>query len=393
MNPAILHTEVQAFIQANLHTDISRILLSKSPFSEVSSRELAEQIDSKVRCEKKLPIWFSTAGIYYPPKISIEQASSEATAKFKATLAKGTTLLDLTGGFGVDSYYFADAGMQVLHAELNPELSDIAKYNAQILNAPGISFYQGDGMDLLSDGRFFDTIYVDPSRRIKTQKVFMLKDCEPDIPQNLNHLLQHCSRLIVKTSPLLDIQSGLGELEHVSEIHVVSFKNDCKELLWIIDPETQLEEPEVYADVLEDERNGKFRFKISEERHTFLTQFSEPLKYLYEPDVALLKAGSFKLISRNYDVIKLHKNSHLYTSNEVNENFLGRKLLVLKWGVYKNFMKENTVQKANVISRNFPLSPQEIKKKHKFIDGGDDFLIFTTGSQNQLLVIWCKRLD
>ena len=153
MNPAILHTDVQAFIDANLDTDISRIIFSKSPFAEVSSRELAEQIDSKRRCEKKLPLWFSTPGIYYPPKLSIEQASSETTAQFKSTLAKGNTLLDLTGGFGVDSIYFAKAGIQVLHAEINADLSDIAKSNARVLQVENIDFYRGNGLDVVQQGK------------------------------------------------------------------------------------------------------------------------------------------------------------------------------------------------------------------------------------------------
>ena len=391
MNSAILHSDVQAFIEGNLNTDTTRILLSKSPFDNVTSRELAEQIDSKKRCEKKLPLWFSTPGIYYPPKLSIEQASSEVTARFKATLSKGRTLLDLTGGFGVDSYYFEKAGMQVLHSELNSELSEIAKYNAQVLNAPAITFYQGNGLDLLKTEQFFDTIFVDPSRRVKSQKVFQLKDCDPDVPQHLERLLSACSRLIIKTSPLLDLQAGLKELSDVTSVYVVSVKNDCKELLWILESGKEKAEPEIICRTFNDEEHD-YRFLISEERSLTLTQFSAPLRFLYEPDVALLKAGAFKLISKDFEILKLHTNSHVYTSETLNKKFPGRKFIIEKWGDYKNFMKQNRLHKANIITRNFPLSPPEIKSKHHVTDGGDQFLIFTTGPLGQLLTIQAHKV-
>jgi hypothetical protein len=392
LNQSILHSDVQNFIQGNLHTDTNLLLLTKSPFRDVSSRELAEQIDSKKRCEKKLPLWFSTPGIYYPPKLSIEQASSEVTAKFKGTLVKGKTLLDLTGGFGVDSYYFAKSGMQVLHSEINLELADIAEYDSKVLRAGNIHFYKGDGLDQLTSGKGFDTIFVDPSRRVNTQKVFKLKDCEPDIPQNLQTLLRSCSRLLIKTSPLLDLQAGLLELGNVKEIYIVSVKNDCKELIWVLEPDNNTPEPEIICHTFNDAEQ-EYRFKMSEERSLRLTDFSDPLKFLYEPDVALLKAGCFKSISRDYKLNKLHPNSHLYTSEELHTDFIGRKFLIDQASDYKTFTKTNKLHKANIISRNFPLNPQEIKKKHQIKDGGDDFLIFTTGSSAQLLAVRCQKIQ
>ena len=382
---------MQAFIQANLNTDISRILLSKSPYPDVSSQELAGQIDSRKRCEKKLPQWYSTPGIYFPPKISIEQASSEVAARFKATLVTGSTLLDLTGGFGVDSYCFEKAGMKVSHAERNAELSEIAKHNAGVLKANRIAFYQGDGFDLLKPGISFDTIYVDPSRRVNTQKVFKLKDCEPDVPANLDFLLSKCSRLIIKTSPLLDLQAGIKELGKVDKIYIVSVKNDCKELLWVIDSDKSENEPEIICRSFNDGEQ-EYRFKISEERFETLSEYSPPLQYLYEPDVAVLKGGAFKLLCRDYHVLKLHQHSHLYTSEILEKNFPGRSFLVHGFGEYKHFMKANRLQKANIITRNFPLSPPEIKKKHHVTDGGEDFLLFTTGPSGQLMTIHTRKV-
>ena len=383
---------MQIFIQENLHKDINRILLSKSPFDKVSSRELAEQIDSKRRCEKKLPLWFSTPQIYYPPKLSIEQCSSESAAQFKATLIKGKSLLDLTGGFGVDSYYFAKAGMQVRHSEINTELSQIAYHNAQLLAAGNITFYQGNGLDLVKAEGVYDTIFVDPSRRVNAQKVFQLKDCEPDVPGNIDLLLSSCSRLIVKTSPLLDLQAGIKELRNVVCIYIVSVKNDCKELLWIMEqghPEDA--EPEIICQTFHDEEQ-QYRFSLSEERAFQVSHFSEPQKFLYEPDVALLKAGCFKVLCRDFGVDKLQQSSHIYTSETLQKSFPGRRFIISGWGEYKNFLKKNLIKKANIISRNFPLSPPEIKKKHRIVDGGDDYLIFTTGPSGQLLTIMCQKV-
>ncbi len=391
MNKAILETNVQCFILENLNSGPDKIALGKSPFPDVSAAELAAQIDSRKRSEKKLPLWFATPKIYYPSKLSIEQASSEATARYKANLTIGKTVLDLTGGFGVDSFYFSIAGKKVVHAELNEDLSEIARHNAEILNARETGFYHGNGFDLLNADQFYDTIYVDPSRRIESKKVFRLTDCQPNLPEHLDKLLAHCSRLLVKTSPLLDIQSGLKELKHVREIHVISVKNECKELLWVIEQTDLAVEPLIYCSALADNDTQQFNFKTSDENLADSDTFSNPLSYLYEPDVAVLKGGAFKLAGHRYGLNKLNANSHLYTSNRLKNDFLGRKFRVLQWGIYKSFMAGNNFKKANVISRNFPLSPEQIKKKHKIADGGDQFLIFTTGPHGALLTIYCER--
>lgn len=177
MNISILNTEIQDFISKNLKTDTTRLLLAKDIFTQVTNKELAGQIESKNACEKKLPSWFSAKGIYYPQKLSIEQASSETAAQYKSGLIKGDNCADLTGGFGVDSIYFSKISRQVTHCELNEELSAISKHNAEVLGIKNIKFINGDGLDyLLQSSIKFDTIYIDPSRRIQSQKVFKLQD-------------------------------------------------------------------------------------------------------------------------------------------------------------------------------------------------------------------------
>ncbi|MGV3509989.1 MAG: RsmD family RNA methyltransferase, partial [Sphingobacteriaceae bacterium] len=226
MNKNIFNPRVQQFLSEHLKADVHKVALKKSPFEDVSSRELAEQLDSKQRAEKKLPLWFNTPGILFPPKLSLEQSSSELTAQYKSILVKGEKLIDLTGGFGVDAFFFSKVTKEVIHCEQNAELSQLVAHNLQLLGADNIRYINTDSIEYLRNTEErFDTIYIDPSRRIQTKKVFLLKDTEPDVVKNLPLLLSKASRIIIKTSPLFDIQSGLKELQHVSAIHVVSVKN------------------------------------------------------------------------------------------------------------------------------------------------------------------------
>ncbi len=387
MNPNISLPAVQKFLSDSLKNAVHKIALSKSPFPEVSSQELAEQLDSKQRCEKKLPLWFNTPGIIFPPKLSIEQSSSELTSEYKSRLVKGDKLIDLTGGFGVDAYYFSRKVKQVIHCERDEKLSQIAQYNTEVLGAENITFINADSIDYLQTCEDnFDTIYIDPSRRIASKKVFLLQDTEPDVVYNLPLLLSNASRIIIKTSPLFDIQSGLKELSNVSEVHVVSVKSDCKELLWIIDKDFS-GEASIICSALGKEKESTFSFNFGAEKNLNIDSYSAPFAFLYEPDVALLKAGSFKTIASHYNLEKLHPNTHLYTSEILNKEFIGKVFSVKSALDYKIFIKQNGIKKANVISRNFPLSPYEIKKKHKIMDGGDDYLIFTRVFPNSLMVI------
>ena len=394
MNLAILHPDVQNFITNHLSTDTLRLLLGKSPFKHVSTRELVEQIESKKRTEKKIPLWYHTKDIYFPNKLAIEQASSHLTAKYKAQLIKGEHVLDLTGGFGVDSYYFSLNAQQIIHCEINSDLSLIVKHNAKALQIPNLVTYIGDGINYLKNTtEVFSTIYIDPSRRLNTHKVFRIADCEPDVIAHFNILTASGARLIIKTSPLLDITSGLSNLKNVSEIHILSVKNDCKELLWIIDPNFKGADPEIRCVAIGgDAQLETFLFKISEEKAFQNTLFSEPLNFIYEPDVSLLKAGCFKLITREFNIQKLHQHAHLYTSEILNNNFIGRKFKLIKNWRYKHFIKENILKEAAVIARNFPLSVAELKKKHQLTDGGTTYLFFTTDKCNQLIVLQCQRL-
>lgn len=389
MNKNILAREVQDYINAHLNSDINQIALGKSRFDGVSPAELANQITAKRKSEKKLPTWFNTEGIYYPPALSIEQTSSETTAAYKAKLAWGNNLVDITGGFGIDSYYFAKKIQQVTHCEINADLSEIAAYNATLLNQTNINFISTDGIELMKQTTvLFDTIYVDPARRATKGKVFMLKDCTPDVVTNLDTLLQKSQRIIIKTAPLLDLTAGLSELKNVSEIHIVSVRNECKELLWVIERDFS-DEPEIIAVCLNDDEKH-FSFRKSESESIRFVDNLNNFKYLYEPDAALLKSGAFNLIASRYQITKLHPQTQLYASNNINKNFPGRIFEIEE--LLSNVKKESNLT-GNVIVRNYPAKPEDLVKKFKIKPDKSGFLIFTKLATGNNIIIRAKIIQ
>ncbi len=204
MNIAVLHTDVQYFITKNEQEDLTKLILKGSPFKNVSVQELAQQIAAKQKAATKIPTWFATENCYYPPKINLEQTSSETTAKYKASLVSGKMLIDLTGGFGIDSWAFSKKFTQAIHCELNLELSKIAQHNFKQLQCNNVQCITGNSIDYLKNStQQFDTIYVDPSRRNDTKgKVFLLKDCLPNVPEQLGLLFEKSNQILIKNSPL-----------------------------------------------------------------------------------------------------------------------------------------------------------------------------------------------
>ena len=232
MNTEILKKEVQDFINQNLNTEVTKIILKASPFKSITSKELANQIAAKKKSEKKLSTWFNTPKIYFPKQISIEQTSSEQTANYKSSLISGDSIIDITGGFGVDCFYFAKHFKNVVHCELNEELSSIVAYNYKLLKVNNIEVKPINGLNYIKEkNTSFDWVYIDPSRRDDTKgKVFLLKDCLPNIPPKLDYLFSKTSNILIKVSPILDITSTIRELKFTKEIHVVSINNEVKEL-------------------------------------------------------------------------------------------------------------------------------------------------------------------
>ncbi|MCW5519341.1 class I SAM-dependent methyltransferase [Aureitalea sp. L0-47] len=388
MNTAILKPEVQQFIR-EFEGDITKLAFAGSPFAEISTQELLEQIDSREKIRNKLPVWYSTSNIYYPPKLNLEQTSSERTAKYKSELCDGSVMADITGGFGVDSYYFSERFKGVDHFEQQEKLSEIAKHNFRALGVENVHCHNEDGLKGLRDKQY-DLIYVDPSRRTnEKRKVFLLEDCTPNIISNIEYLLTHTKLLMVKTSPMLDISIGIKSLKKVKEIHVVALNNEVKELLWLLTSDDVVS-PKVATVNLLAKNRETFDFVYGSQDES---KFGDPASFLYEPNSAILKSGGFSMISEVFGIEKLHKHSHLYTSNELID-FPGRRFRIKKIVPYnkKNIKTAIDFKKANVTVRNFPESVESLRKKWKINEGGDLYLFFTTGIDDRKIMLVCEKI-
>lgn len=387
----LLQPEIQDFINKNLNEDSSKLALKKNPFPEVNYSVLINQIIAKKKAKDKLPTWFLTENIIYPEKISIEQTSSETTAKYKASLVSGEKLIDYTGGFGIDDYYFSKQFKTVIHCELNSDLSQIVKHNFKVLKASNIECYQGDSTEILEQmNQKFDCIYIDPSRRNDAKgKVFMLADCLPNVVVLKDFYYQFTDTILIKTAPILDLHAGLLELKNVSEIHIVAVDNEVKELLWKMEKNFD-SSPIIIAVNLEKEKQTITKIESSK---SYSARYSLPKKYLYEPNASLMKSGGFEAVSQLFAIGKLHQHSHLYTSDEAID-FPGRKFQI---DAIVSFQKNEISQhiqgkKMNVSTRNFPIKPEEIKKKYKIQDGGTVYAFFTTNLNNEKIILLCTKL-
>ena len=388
----ILNDKVQKFINENIGKSISKLALQKNPFPDLNWLSVLNQIEAKSKAKEKLPTWFTTENIIYPAKISIEQTSSEKTASYKASLLDGETLIDLTGGFGVDDYYFSKKIKHITHCEINPELSMMVAHNFTQLNINNITCYAENSLETLKRLDIkWDWIYIDPSRRNDAKgKVFLLKDCLPNVPENLDFYLEKSKAILIKTAPLLDISAGLSELKNVKAIHIVAVENEAKELLWEINPlfsgSTSIKTVNILKDRLE-----TFDFTLNQEID--YVPYIKPQAFLYEPNSAIMKSGGFDEVGAFFKVNKLHKHSHLYTSNEL-VPFPGRTFEIRNSIPYnKVAMKEFLESKqANITTRNFPDSVDSIRKKWKVKDGGNTYCFFTTDVNNDKIVLICTKI-
>ena len=392
MDLALLNSEIQEYISVSIEKDVSKLALQKNPFPQFNWIEILNQIVAKQKAKEKLPTWFTAKNIIYPAKISIEQTSSEKTAAYKANLVFGANLIDATGGFGVDDYYFSKTIKHVTHCEINTKLSEIVRHNCKQLQVENITCIAGDSSEIIKNlNKKFEWIYIDPSRRNEAKgKVFMLKDCLPNVPELLDFYFTYTSNIILKSAPIFDITAGLLELKNVKEIHIVAVENEVKELLWILEKNYD-QSVEIKTCNLLKNKQEKFNFNVSDVQSEAV--FGLPKKYLYEPNSAIMKSGAFDLISSKFLIIKLHQNSHLYTS-DILMDFPGRIFEIENNVAYqkkemKLFLKN---KKANITTRNFPESAEIIRKKWKIKDGGNLYCFFTTNENDAKIVLLCSKL-
>lgn len=387
----LLLPEIQEYIAKNIGNDISKIALQKNPFPEVEWITILNQIAAKAKAKDKLPTFFTTKNIVYPAKISVEQTSSEKTAIYKSSIVTGESLIDLTGGFGVDDFFFSKKINHVTHCEINEELSAIVKHNFKQLKATNIECYKGNSSETLEKlNQEFDWIYIDPSRRNDAKgKVFMFKDCLPNVPELLPFYFKYSKNILIKTAPILDISAGLTELKGVKTIHIVAVENEVKELLWELNT-GYFGELKIKTVNLLKEKEETFEFILKENPET--PNYSLPLNYLYEPNSAIMKSGGFDEVGIFYKLNKLHKHSHLYT-NSTKIPFPGRIFEIQNSIRYhKSDMKILENKQVNVTIRNFPDTVENIRKKWKIKEGGNVYCFFTTDLNNNKIVLICSKI-
>lgn len=392
MNLSILTTEIQDFINNSLQANISKLALSKNPFPEIDWKEIINQIVSKNKSKSKLPTWFNTSNIYYPPSISIEQTSSEITAKYKSDLLSGKSIIDLTGGFGVDGYYFSKKFEKVIHCEKNIELSEIVKHNYEKLQVKNIECIAQNSTDVLTNSETnFDWIYIDPSRRSDVKgKVFLLKDCLPNVPATLDLYFSKSKNILIKTAPILDITAGINELNHIKSIHIIAIENEVKELLWVLEKE-YIGKIAITSVNIQKEKIDTNTFILGQNTPT---TFALPNQFLYEPNAPLLKSGCSDNLSKTLAIDKLHPHSHLFTNNKL-INFPGRRFMIENIIPFKKeeLKKHIEKKKMNITTRNFPLAVEEIRKKYKIAEGGNVYTFFTTNINDEKIVLICNKIQ
>ncbi|MEK6480198.1 class I SAM-dependent methyltransferase [Catalinimonas sp. 4WD22] len=390
----LLKAEVQAFIKAHEKDDPSQLVLSGHKYPEIPIKEVAAQIQARQKAKQKFPEWYEAQEIIFPPSLSIEQASSETTARYKATLVSGNHLLDLTGGMGIDTYYLSKSFEKTDYVEQQSALFDLARHNFKVLGSLQIRTHHTKAEDFLAQHNHpVDCIYLDPARRDdQMRKVFLLEDCIPNVVELKTSLLEKSSQVLIKTAPLLDIQAALQSLEYVKKVIVIAVNQECKEVLYLLDKryndEPTLETVHFLGDALQN-----FSFSKSQEEEAKVN-YAEPLNYIYEPNAAILKAGAFKAIAEAFQLIKLHPNSHLYTSDVLKADFPGRIFQLKCLSKYnKKALKALLPSlKANLTTRNFPDSVVQIRKKTGLKEGGNTYIFATTDSQNNHILIITEKV-
>ncbi|HET6244574.1 MAG: RsmD family RNA methyltransferase [Bacteroidetes bacterium] len=391
---SLLDPEIQKFIIEHQYDDLRLLALKLSSDKNPFGKEILNQVQGRQKAKNKIPDWLQIPNVLFPTGISIEQSSSEATAKYKASLFSGKKLIDLSSGLGVDSFYLSKVFDQVVLVEPNEQLLEIVKHNFQSAGIKNASFYNNTAEYFIHhNSPKADLIYIDPSRRSNTnKKLFRLEDCQPNVAELVPELFLIAPKIVIKTAPLLDIQAAIATLSAVKKVFVLAQNNECKEVLYLLE-KGFANEPEIETINLIKGKKQVFNFLFSQEKQA-ISDFSIPLKFLYEPNASVMKSGAFKLIATRFNIQKLSPNSHLYTSQTLINDFPGRSFHIQAVCKYnkKEVHHHLKDKKANVTSRNFKDNVSEIVKKTGIIQGGDKYLFATTNTDKKAVIIICNRI-
>ena len=392
----MLNEATRQFIREHRSDDVQQLALQfkSAQDSEIDRRAALTQIAGRQAIMHKIPLWYGQEGILYPTHLSLEQCSSEAAARYKASILSGNSFADLTGGFGVDTAFIAPQFSQAIYVERQTELADIARNNFAVLGLNHIQTHNADGIKFLETMQPVDCLYVDPARRSATgTKTVRIEDAEPNILAILDLLLTKAENVLIKLSPLLDIHAALKALKNVKQIYIVSVNNECKELLFLLRSDCSGESA-ISAVNIRKRGVQSDTFTWSEEKNVFISYTSDLKKYLYEPNSSLLKSGCYKSIGLRYAVDKLHPDSHLYTSSRYLPDFPGR---VFQVEAVSSFNKKDLktllhdIFQANISVRNFPHTVDQLRKQLKLMEGGEIYLFATTLANGRRVLLKTKK--
>lgn len=387
------------FIKENLHADLTKLLLAAGKYPEIDMPFVVGQIAARRQIKDKLPSWYANDQLLFPSKLSAEQSSSEQTALYKQRLVnESDRVCDLTGGLGIDSFFFSRKVSQVIYMERFPKYCEVAKCNFGLLEADNIRIIQGDSTGQIATlpENEVTVFFIDPARRGKGNKrTYALSDCEPDLSLLLPCLFEKADKVIAKISPMVDIRQTLQLLPAITQIHILSVKNECKELVLVLEKDKEQTEPILTTwNIRTDGVEEVFTFTLEEENAYSIAYAADLHSYLFEPNSSVLKAGAFKIITR-LGVEKLHPSSHLYTSKAFITDFPGRcfrieEVIPFKGKEIKNLSKQ--YPQANITVRNFPLSVEELRKRTKIKEGGDIYLFATMLADDSKVLIRCRKV-
>ena len=407
----MMNEATREFVRQHREDDVRQLALRGVKDPEVDLAFALQQIDGHRRALEKLPSWATVEGIVWPPHLSMEQCSSEQTARYKAEVAgSGETFVDLTAGFGVDTAFIAQGFQKAVCVELQPELSAISSENFQLLGLHQIEVVNGNGVDYLHTMPPADLIFIDPARRDEHGgRTYGIADCTPNVLEIIDELLEKAQRVMIKLSPMLDWRKAVEDIgrQHVSAVHIVSVNNECKEL--IIEVMLSRKETKVVCvNLLSDGSRECFEFDAdapSPKEPSYPScvpslasdQRSSALSHLlYVPNASVMKAGCFDWVASRYGVVQADRNSHLFLSDREVDGFPGRGFIVEKVSsMNKRDLKESLagVTHANIAVRNFPLSVADLRKRLKLQDGGDTYIFATTLENLGHRLLICRKIS
>jgi hypothetical protein len=392
----MISPQLKQFLSEHRDDNLQHLALQSAKYPGIDMPFALQQLKGKRIAAQKIPTWEACGDVLYPKQVSMEQCSSETTARFKASLAEGTIFVDLTGGFGVDFYFMAQRFQEAIYVEQQAELELLARHNFQALGLNSVQTFCEDSVGFLKKMDFkADTIFIDPGRRADSgRKTVLLEDCTPNLKEIDDLLAEKSHQTIIKLSPMLDISASIRALKNISDVYVVAIQNEVKELL--LKKSCSSSGTRIHAvNYPNNAEMESFSFLMEEEAEAKVVFANNIGRFLFEPNAALLKAGAYKLVSDRFSLSKLHLNSHLYTCDMLPDGFPGRAFEVEDSFSFSNSELKRLHQitsKANISIRNFPSSVDELRKKLRLTDGGDFYLFATTFADNQKRLVLTKKV-